>query len=413
MHNWTKTILLTVLTLPLIALAGCVEQSAPPPRTAPPETSLEKGNRLAHQFLIVDTHVDIPNRLDQRMEDISVRTPGGDFDEPRAREGGLDAPFMSIYVSAAYQESGGAKEYADKLIDMVEGFQEKWPDKFVVARSVSEVRSAFQEGRIALPMGMENGAPIEGSLANLRHFYERGIRYITLTHSRVNHIADSSYDSTHRWRGLSPFGRKVVAEMNRLGIMVDISHASDEAFHQVVDLSSAPVIASHSSCRYFTPGWERNMSDDMIRKLAENGGVIQISFGSSFISDDYRLTHAQRKKTIAEYLHEKGLTRNDPGAPEKIRQFEQENPLQRATVSQVADHMDHVKNLVGVDHVGFGSDFDGVGDTTPTGLRDVSAYPNLLAELLDRGYTEEEIEKICSGNLLRVWAEVERVAAES
>ncbi len=228
----------------------------------------------------------------------------------------------------------------------------------------------------------------------------------------MNHIADSSYDSNHRWKGLSPFGRKVVAEMNRRGIMVDISHVSDEAFRQVIDLTSAPVIASHSSCRHFTPGWERNMSDDMIRKLAKNGGVIQISFGSSFISDDYRLRHAQRKETIDEYLRELGLTRNHPGAPEKIRQFEQENPLQRATVSQVADHIDHVKNLVGVDHVGFGSDFDGVGDTTPTGLRDVSGYPNLLAELLNRGYTEEEIERICSGNLLRVWSEVERIAAE-
>ena len=410
MHNWTEIVLSMVL---LIAFPGCTDRATHTPAATPPETSLEKGIRLAHQFLIIDTHIDIPSRLDQRMEDISVRTPGGDFDEPRAKEGGLNAPFMSIYVSADYQESGGAKEYADKLIDMVERFQEKWPDKFTVARSVFEVRSVFQDGRIALPMGMENGAPIEGSLANLHHFYERGIRYITLTHSRVNHIADSSYDSNHRWKGLSPFGRKVVAEMNRLGMMVDISHASDEAFHQVVDLSSAPVIASHSSCRHFTPGWERNMSDDMIRKLAENGGVIQISFGSSFISDDYRLRHTQRKKTIDEYLHKKGLTRNHPEAPQLIRQFEQENPLQRATVSQMADHIDHVKNLVGVDHVGFGSDFDGVGDTTPTGLRDVSEYPNLLAELLDRGYTEEEIEKICSGNLLRVWAEVERVAAES
>ena len=373
MHNWTEIVLSMVL---LIAFPGCTDRATHTPAATPPETSLEKGIRLAHQFLIIDTHIDIPSRLDQRMEDISVRTPGGDFDEPRAKEGGLNAPFMSIYVSADYQESGGAKEYADKLIDMVERFQEKWPDKFTVARSVFEVRSVFQDGRIALPMGMENGAPIEGSLANLHHFYERGIRYITLTHSRVNHIADSSYDSNHRWKGLSPFGRKVVAEMNRLGMMVDISHASDEAFHQVVDLSSAPVIASHSSCRHFTPGWERNMSDDMIRKLAENGGVIQISFGSSFISDDYRLRHTQRKKTIDEYLHKKGLTRNHPEAPQLIRQFEQENPLQRATVSQVADHIDHVKNLVGVDHVGFGSDFDGVGDTTPTGLRDVSEYPN-------------------------------------
>ena len=412
MPSWTRTILATILTLPLIALPGCAQTDAPPPRTAPPETSLQKGRRLARQFLIIDTHVDIPYRLDKRMEDISIRTPGGDFDEPRAREGGLDALFMSIYVSADYQQSGGAKKYADKLIDMVEGFQEKWPDKFVVARSVSEVRSAFLDGRIAMPMGMENGAPIEGSLANLSHFYQRGIRYITLTHSRFNSISDSSYDSNHPWKGLSPFGRKVVAEMNRLGIMVDISHVSDEAFLQVIDLTVAPVIASHSACRHFTPGWERNMGDDMIRKLAANGGVIQINFGSSFISDEYRLEHEQRNRTIDKHLQERGLTRDDPAAPEQIRQFEQAHPLQRATVSQVADHIDHVKDLVGIDHVGFGSDFDGVGDTTPTGLRDVSEYPNLLAELLDRGYTEEEIEKVCSGNLLRVWTEVERVAAE-
>ena len=409
MHNWTGIVLSMIL---LIAFPGCADRATHTPAAMSPETSLESGRRLARQFLIADTHVDIPNRLDQRMEDISVRTRGGDFDYPRAREGGLDAPFMSIYVSASYQESGGAKEYADKLIDMVEGFQEKWPDKFVVARSVAEVRSAFQDGIVALPMGMENGAPIEGSLDNLEHFYERGIRYITLTHSRSNHISDSSYDSNRRWQGLSPFSRKVVEEMNRLGIMIDISHLSDDAFHQVVALTKAPVIASHSSCRHFTPGWERNMSDDMIQKLARNGGVIQIAFGSSFISNDYRLGHAQRNQAIDEQLRQNGLTRTHPRAQEQIRQFEQENPLQRATVSQVVDHIDHVKNLVGIDHVGFGSVFDGVGDTTPTGLRNVSFYPNLIAQLLDRGYNEEEIEKICSENLLRVWSEVERVAAE-
>ena len=409
MHNCTGIVLSMIV---LIALPGCADRAAPPAGT-PRETSLEGGRRLARQFLIVDTHVDIPHRLARRMADISVRTRGGDFDYPRAREGGLDAPFMSIYVSASYQESGGAKEYADKLIDMVESFQEKWPDKFVVARSVAEVRSAFQDGKVALPMGMENGAPIEGSLDNLEHFYERGIRYITLTHSRSNHISDSSYDSNRRWQGLSPFGRKVVEEMNRLGIMIDISHVSDDAFDQVVALTKAPVIASHSSCRHFTPGWERNMSDDMIQTLAGNGGVIQIAFGSSFISNDYRLRHAQRNQTIDDHLRKLGMTRNHPRAQEQIRQSEQENQLQRATVSQVADHIDHVRNLVGIDHVGFGSDFDGVGDTTPAGLKDVSYYPNLLAELLDRGYNEEAIEKICSGNLLRVWSEVERVAAET
>ncbi|MFQ5739139.1 MAG: dipeptidase [Acidobacteriota bacterium] len=402
-------------TLPAVAIIavfwGCSSGREENKKIPDDELTL-RAKQLALDVILVDTHVDVPYRLQSKMEDISRPTPDGNFDYPRAREGGLDAPFMSIYVPASYQKSGGAKAFADSLIDMVEKFQEDWPDHFVLARSVADVRAAFGSGRIALPMGMENGAPLEGKLANLKHFYDRGIRYITLTHSQSNAICDSSYDPNRQWHGLSPFGRKVVAEMNRLGIMVDISHVSDETFNQVIDLSQAPVIASHSSARHFTPGWERNMSDDMIERLAENGGVIQINFGSSFIREDYQKASEKRREAIQAFLKTNDLERSAPRAKEWIANYEREHPAPVADVADVADHIDHIKSLVGIDHMGIGSDFDGVGDSLPTGLTDVSAYPNLIRELLKRGYTEAEIEKITSGNLLRVWSEVERIASE-
>jgi len=368
----------------------------------------EKAHQLAQKFIIVDTHVDVPYRLREKMEDISVRTAGGDFDYVRAKAGGLNAPFMSIYVPADYESKGGAKALADTLIDMVEKFQKDWPDKFAVAKSVADVRAQFSKGLISLPMGMENGSPIEGKLENLQHFYQRGIRYITLAHGKSNHLSDSSYDSTRQWHGLSPFGKKVVADMNRLGIMVDVSHISDEAFYQVVEISRAPVIASHSSCRYFTPGWERNMDDEMIKALAKNGGVIQINFGSAFLNDTYRTTEEKMWK----YFEDHKLSPDSEAGKAYAKKFREENHLTYADVSEVAAHIDHVVKLVGIDHVGFGSDFDGVGDSLPTGLKSVADYPNIIFELLKKGYSEKDIEKVCSENLLRVWSEVEDVAMQ-
>lgn len=371
-----------------------------------------RAKQIARDSLIIDTHIDIPYRLSEKMEDISLSTDGGDFDYPRALEGGLNAPFMAIYIPARHQAIGDAKEFADEMIDMVEGFQEKWPDKFILARSVSGVRDAFEKGLIALPMGMENGAPIEGRLENLEHFFNRGIRYITLTHSEVNHICDSSYDSKRKWNGLSPFGRKLISEMNRLGIMIDISHVSDATFDQVLELSDAPVIASHSSCRAFTPGWERNMSDSMIRRLAGNGGVIQIAFGSSFLKEEYRKHYYARAREKEAFLKQNTLEDNHPSVAKWLEDYNRELSFLLADVTDVADHIDHVRDLVGISHVGLGSDFDGVGATTPKGLKDVSQYPNLIQELLERGYSEVDVEKVLSGNLLRVWSEVEESAAQ-
>ncbi|MCP4895858.1 MAG: membrane dipeptidase [bacterium] len=370
----------------------------------------EQAQILARETIIVDTHIDLPYRLQSKYTDISVLSSEGHIDGPRARQGGLDAPFMSIYVPASLHGTDEAPKLADDLIDMVEEFEAKWPEWFVVARSPAEVEAAFGKGLISLPMGMENGSPIGDDLDLLQHFYDRGIRYITLSHGENNQICDSSYAEDTKWGGLSPFGRDVVAEMNRLGIMVDISHVTDETFWQVLEISEVPVIASHSSCRSFTPGWQRNMGDEMIAALGENGGVIQINFGSAFIDEEAQKQSEYLWTTVGSFVEEHGLDWASEEAEAFSAQLREEHPPVSLTVADVADHIDHVVELAGVHHVGFGSDFDGVIDL-PEGLEDASGYPNLIAELLRRGYSEDDVRKICGGNVLRVWQQVEDHAA--
>ncbi len=386
-------------------------QSLPKPQTLP-----ERAKQLAQRLVIVDGHVDLPYRLQRGRdknggvaEDVSRRTPKGDFDWVRARAGGLDAPFMSIYVPATYQKDGGAKAFADNLIDLVEGVAKSAPGKFTLVGSVADVRTAFDKRQVALPLGMENGAPLEGHIENVAYFHGRGVRYITLTHSEDNDICDSSYAETRTHKGLSEFGKKVVLEMNRVGIMIDVSHISDDAFWQVMDITKTPVIASHSSCRKFTPGFERNMSDDMIKRLAKGGGVIMINYGSTFLTAAARrwsdAVGTERKAFMAA---ENVKDRRAPKVEAWYEAYKQRRPLPFASVKDVADHIQHVIQLVGVDHVGLGSDFDGVGDSLPVGLKDASDIPNLIAELLGRGVSDGDIAKICGLNVLRVWATVER-----
>lgn len=391
----------------LITIVSCSksEQSNPPDIIDP--VLMERANELAQKFIIVDGHIDVPYRLKNKWEDISQKTPEGHFDYIRAKAGGLNALFMSIYVPARYQKIGGAKQVADELIDMVYGFTEKWPDRFDIAVKEEDIIIQIGEDKISLLMGMENGASIEDDVENLQYFYDRGIRYITLTHSKNNLICDSSYDSTQQWNGLSDFGEKVVTEMNRLGIMIDISHVTDSTFYEVMALSTAPVIASHSSCRYFTPGWERNMNDEMIIALAENGGVIMINFGSAFLKGEYYDKAEELQAGIKQYLKEHHLNKDDEHAKIYESKIIEENVLGDAR--DVVAHIDHVVNLVGIDYVGFGSDFDGVS-FLPRGLEDVSKYPNLIYELLKKGYSEDDIEKICSGNILRVMSDVQNIA---
>ncbi len=378
---------------------------------------IKRADSLAHSTIIVDTHVDLPYRLykayfaDGTLENIAERTEG-DTDYPRAKKGGLDAPFMSIYVAASFQETGGAKEHADSLIMLVEEIVSTYPTKFALAITPKEVEENFKKGIISLPMGMENGAPIEDDLENVAYFYQKGIRYITLTHSKDNLICDSSYDSTRTWNGLSEFGVKVVEEMNKVGIMIDVSHISDSAFYQVMALSKAPVLATHSSCRHFTPDFERNMSDLMIKKLAAHEGVIQINFGSTFLDWEIQKKAKVWNEKLTTILEKKKLERADSLAIPIIEAFKRDNPFPYANVETVADHIDHVVKLVGIDYVGIGSDYDGVGDSLPEGLKDVSGYPNLILELLKRGYSDEDIQKLCYKNTFRVWNAVEKVAGE-
>jgi len=378
----------------------------------------ERAHRLSKKFIITDGHIDLPYRMANKgfmsrnsVEDVSIETMG-DFDYPKAKMGGLDAPFMSIYVPAALQKSGGAKVFADSLIDMVGRLSEAFPNLFASAGTPSEVKENFEKALISLPLGMENGAPIESDLANVKYFFDRGIRYITLTHSLDNEICDSSYDTSEdTWDGLSPFGEQVVQEMNKWGIMIDVSHISDKAFYDVMNLTQAPVIASHSSCRKFTPGFMRNMNDDMIKLLAEKEGVIQINFGSSFLSKTSQDQFSEIKTSLEEYRAAEGLSENDSTYVAYAAQYLIDmDPFEE--IKTVADHIDHVVAIAGIDYVGLGSDFDGVGNSLPKGLKDVSMYPNLIYELLMRGYSDEDVEKICSQNVFRVWEETLSIASK-
>ena len=403
----------TVLFLSVFVLlaAGCSGESPPANETSATDFERE-ARRIADEQIIVDTHIDVPYRLKSKPDDVAEATESGDFDYPRAVAGGLNAPFMSIYTPADLEEKGESKQVADELIDLVESIVASAPDKFAMAYSVSDVREQFEAGLMSLPLGLENGSPIEGDLANLAHFYDRGIRYITPAHSLSNHIADSSYDDNRQWGGLSPFGRDVIREMNRLGIMIDVSHVSDDAFWEIMEMTEAPVIASHSSARHFTPGFERNMSDDMIKAVGAAGGVIHINFGSTFVTAEARAYSDARSAAAKEYRK----ANPEFGDEDEYTKFPaiyaaEHGPLPFATLHDVLDHFDHVVALTGVDHVGIGSDYDGVGDSLPIGLKDVSTYPALIAGLLRRGYTETDVEKILGENLLRVWGEVEAHAA--
>ena len=368
--------------------------------------------KLAKSLIIIDTHIDVPHRLVKHYEDISVATKQGEFDYPRAVKGGLNAPFMSIYIPAVLGETPEAISLANRLIDGIEKIIKQSPNKFMAACSSQDVEKSLVVNKIALPLGLENGAPIAGDFKNLQHFYERGIRYITLAHSKSNHISDSSYDENRQWFGLSEFGKKLVVEMNRLGIMIDISHVSDIAFYQVIESTKTPVIASHSSARHFTPGFERNMSDEMIIKLAENGGVIQINYGSKFVTKSARDAWDAFSKAELNYIKNNALDKtNDKEKIDSFKaQYKTKHPELWVSTSDVLDHIDHVVKLTGIDYVGIGSDYDGVGDSLPNGLKDAASYPNLIKGLLERGYDEQSIAKILGGNTLRVWKAVEHYA---
>jgi len=369
-------------------------------------------NLVAQKYLLLDTHVDVPYRLEEEWSDVTEKTEDGDFDYERARRGGLNIPFMSIYTPAESEAEGDSFELANRLIDRVEALVGRAPKKFAIVKTTTQAEKATTMGLMGLAMGMENGSPLEGKLENVAFFKQRGISYITLTHSLSNHISDSSYDEERQWNGLSPFGKEVVAEMNRQGIMIDISHVSDEAFWQVLELSKVPVIASHSSARNFTPDWERNMSDEMIKALAAKGGVIQINFGSSFLTEEAKVWYEQMDAAREAYLEENGFDEDGEEASNFGDSYRVAHPFPFATMDDLVAHFQHVIGLVGAEHVGIGSDFDGVGDSLPVGMKDVSDYPNLIEALLRLEYSIEDITGIMGGNLMRVWRATEVYAQD-
>lgn len=373
----------------------------------------EAAQAVARNSMMVDTHIDVPYRLKEHWEDVTRATEGGDFDYVRARAGGLDIPFMSIFTPPSSEDDGSSFKVANGLIDNVEALVGRAPDKFVVVRSPLEAEQAWKAGKIGLAMGMENGSPIEGKLENVAFFKDRGISYITLAHGKANHLSDSSYDEERKWNGLSPFGKEVLAEMNRLGVMVDVSHLSDDAFWQVIELSKVPVIASHSSARHFTPGWERNMSDEMIKAMAAKGGIIQINFGSSFITDEARLWFDEMGEAREGWMEEHGYAEESPERWKFKEIYIKEHPFPYADMDDLMAHFTHVIELVGIEYVGIGSDFDGVGDSLPEGMKDVSFYPNLVEQFLKLEYPVRDIEAVMSGNLMRVWREVDAYAAKA
>ena len=385
-------------------------KETPSPATRPAETRYPDHIRIANEYLIVDTHIDVPYRIFRNPTDVSVATDSGEFDYLRARAGGLNAPFMSIYIPAGVDEAGDAFTFAEQAITSVTDLAAAHPEKFAVATCTQDIYDQFEHRLISLPMGMENGGPIGGDIANLEHFHDKGIRYITLAHSKSNHISDSSYDTNEAWQGLSEFGKTLIGEMNRLGVMVDVSHISDKAFWQVMTLSATPVIASHSSLRHFTPGFQRNMSDEMVTAMAAKGGVIQINFGSSFLSEAAQDYGKARTAAALEHKEANHLADDDPALMEFVKTYTLANPYPFADLDTVLDHIDRAVELGGIDAVGIGSDYDGVGDSLPTGLKDVASYPNLVKGLLGRGYTEVDIAKVLGGNVMRAWESIEQHA---
>ena len=383
--------------------------------SATAQASTDAARKLAQDAIIVDTHIDAPGMLMDGWRDLGVEAQGREFDYPKARAGGLDVAFMSIYTSPKQDADGSAWQVANGMIDSVEALVQRHPDRFALLRSPRDVGTLRKGDRVLLPLGMENGAPIGDDLKNLQFFFDRGVRYITLAHSAANRIADSSYALERKWHGLSPFGRQVVAEMNRLGIMVDVSHISDESAREAIALSSVPVIASHSAFRHFTPDFERNISDELAKAVADKGGVVQVPFGTAFVDPKGAADTQAHFRAINDF-NQRNAALKAAGKPLESKEafdkaWADAHPAPVTKIEAVLDQIDYAVKLIGIDHVGIGSDFDGVDGELPDGLRTTADFPNLVAGLQARGYSDADIGKILGGNLLRAWTAIEAGSA--
>jgi membrane dipeptidase len=384
MHKSFSSVVLLIL---LLALPVAMAQNKPANNADDDAKLRERAAKLQHASIVIDTHNDITSAITDDGFDIGARDTSGknQTDIPRMKEGGLKAEFFAIYVAAKYAKEGGSARRAMEMIDGVYEQARRHPESLEMASGADDIRRIHKSGRIAALMGIEGGHAIEDSLPALRLFYKLGVRYMTLTHTNSNNWADSAGGIGNppqiRHHGLSEFGKEVVREMNRLGMMVDISHVGDETFQDVIEVTQSPVIASHSSCRALT-NVPRNLTDEMLKALAKNGGVIQINFYNGFINTEYA----------------------KPGNPVPTKS------AQTATLDMLMAHFEHAIKIAGIDHVGIGSDFDGVDGLLPPGMEDISKLPTITYELLKRGHSEADVKKVLGENLLRVLAENERVA---
>ncbi len=406
-----KTRLLTLL-LPLL-LMRVLPASA---QTISPEA-----RKIHDSAIVIDTHADTPQRFLDENYDIGSTDPNdkGHISLDKAKAGNLGAEFFSIWVEPESNQGHFARHTLD-LIDTVYQQAARHPDRMMMAFSVADIERAHREHKLAALMGIEGGHSIENDIHVLRDYYRLGVRYMTLSWSNTNEFADSSGDinkpGVEHHNGLTEGGKQIVLEMNRLGMLVDISHVADKTFWDTIAVTKAPVIASHSSARALT-NHPRNMTDDMLRAVAKNGGVVDVNFYSGFVNEDYRAQNESIGKQAAEAItayREKQEAAGKSVPYMEIDRIEREYAakIPRPPLKSLIDHIDHIAKVAGVDHVGLGSDFDGVSGATPQGIDSAADLPKITQGLLDRGYSADNIRKILGGNVLRVFAEVERVSRQ-
>ncbi len=417
-RSWSALLLVAAT---LVFLNSSCRKSAQPENQASKTMNTKSENKTApndpqaihRRAIVVDMHADTTQRLVDENVDLARRLSDGHFDAVRAKEGGLDAQFFSIWVEPELFGGGGerAVKRADVQIQAVRDLAAKHPETWEVATTAADIRRIAASGKLAALMGMEGGYAIDEKIENVGRYYQMGVRYLSPAWSVSTSWAGSSGDEAGKTRGLNNFGKEVIREMNRLGIMVDVSHLSDRAFWDIVNTSTKPVIATHSGCRAITDV-PRNLTDEMIVALAKTGGVVNVIFYPEHIEPGYSEKKKKVDAEIAQLVQrasdeEKGDVAHKKLARDRVRRDEYLKRLPPVSVTRIVDHIDHVVKLVGIDHVGIGSDFDGI-QAVPADLKSVADLPNLTTELLKRGYSESDIDKILGGNMLRVMEEVEK-----
>jgi membrane dipeptidase len=417
----TPHLIIPVLVL-IAAASGCASDTAEAQshQTESPSATMhqqdyrveltEEAQRIHRAAIVIDGHNDLVWKVREKANssfdkmDISRRQEGVQTDIPRLIQGGVGAQFWAAYVPPDSARDVGAAAFCLEQMDLIHRMVQRYPQYFEMAYTAEDIVRIHDRGKIACLIGIENGTAIESSLATLRMFYALGARYMTLTHVDTNDWADSATDRP-RHDGLSSFGEDVVREMNRLGMLVDISHVSVDTAKDVLRISRAPIVATHS-CAYALSPWARNIPDDVLRLIADNGGLVMVNFGSSFLTprgartggEFFEMWRDMRARNLSKEEMERAFTN-----------YREEHPIPAGTVATLVDHIDHIVKVAGIDHVGLGSDYDGVSQL-PAQLEDVSGYPYITQELLNRGHSEENIRKILGGNLLRVLGRAEELA---